>query len=246
MGSRQFSVAANPLGAIGDVIGLEQRQALIDQATLLSRLAASVEGVETLRLPPARITAWHETGHAILHAATSIPIASVRIWPEPAYGGFSGRCSLSPGYKPPILIAHEDPTRAIIRACSTLAGFVGEHVYSGSKVAIGSSIDEQVTAANLVAGAALGLGMEEIALNLAVASIVCEILKEETAIATRLHRQLLSARKVGGKPLRRILADVKRRDLPALVIAKARSFPPVPPQALEELQRMLKRFEVPQ
>lgn len=108
-------------GAITDAIDPAHQQAMAKQAALLARMAVSAEGKDTLLLPSAEMTAWHEVGHAIMHAMTGIPIERVMIWPVPA-GGVSGRCVLPPSYKPASLIAHEEPDRALVRACNTLSG----------------------------------------------------------------------------------------------------------------------------
>lgn len=188
----------SPYGAITEVIDLAHQQAMAKQAALLARMAVSAEVRDTLLLPSAEMTAWHEVGHAIMHAITGVPVARVMIWPAPAYGGFSGRCLLPPDYVPPELIAHLEPDRALVRVCNTLADWAAEHAYSGAQVEMGSSLDEQVVASHLADIVAEGLGIDPILMNLAVASVTYEALKDEVEVATRLHQKLLKARRVGG------------------------------------------------
>ena len=92
-----------------------------DDRVDLVRVAVAVEGLPTLLLPSEQVTAVHEAGHAVLHAAQDHRPSVMRIWPDRVGQGYAGACDFP--LEVPALHLHplHQPHQALVRACVTLA-----------------------------------------------------------------------------------------------------------------------------
>ena len=116
--------------------------ALAAHVVNLAQAAVEVEDLPTLLLPAERVTAVHEAGHAVLHAAQGNPPSGVRIWPHRAGQGYAGTCDFPPDV--PALRIHplQQPHQALARACVTLAGWAAEWRFEREGFRLGRSLDE--------------------------------------------------------------------------------------------------------
>ena len=118
------------------------RDALTAHAMSLALEAVKREGLQTLLLPAERVTAVHEAGHAVLHAAQGNPPSGVRIWPHRAGQGYAGTCDFPPDAPALYIYPLQQPHQALARACVTLAGWVAEWRFEGEGFRLGRSLDE--------------------------------------------------------------------------------------------------------
>ncbi len=97
------------------------RAVLAARVVDLVRVAVAVEGLPTLLLPSEQVTAVHEAGHAVLHAAQGHRPSVMRIWPDRVGQGYAGACDFP--LEVPALHLHplHQPHQALVRACVTLA-----------------------------------------------------------------------------------------------------------------------------
>ena len=120
-------------------------------------VAVAVEGLPTLLLPAERVTAVHEAGHAVLHAAQGNRPSGVRIWPHRAGQGYAGTCDFPLDAPALCIYPLQQPHQALARACVTLAGWAAEWRFEREGFRLGSSLNERVVAGGWVQGAALAL-----------------------------------------------------------------------------------------
>lgn len=116
--------------------------ALAAHVVNLAQAAVEVEDLPRLLLPAERVTAVHEAGHAVLHAAQGNPPSGVRIWPHRAGPGYAGTGDFPPDV--PALHIHplHQPHQARAGAGVTLAGWAAEWRFEREGFRLGRSLDE--------------------------------------------------------------------------------------------------------
>ena len=116
--------------------------ALATHVVNLARPSVEGEGLPRLLLPAERVTAVHEAGHAVLHAAQGDPPSGVRIWPHRAGPGYAGTGDFPPDV--PALHIHplHQPHQARAGAGVTLAGWVAGWRFEREGFRLGRSLDE--------------------------------------------------------------------------------------------------------
>ena len=129
----------NAWGELANAHGAS-RDALAACIVDLARVAVAVEGLPTLLLPAERVTAVHEAGHAVLHAAQGHRPSVVRIWPDRAGQGYAGTCDFPPDAPALHIDPLHQPHRALARACVTLAGWAAEWRFEREGFRLGRSL----------------------------------------------------------------------------------------------------------
>jgi len=194
------------------------RAALAAHVVDLARVAVAVEGIPTLLLPSEQVTAVHEAGHAVLHAAQGHQPSVVRIWPDRVGQGYAGACDF-PLEAPALhLYPLHQPHQALARACVTLAGWAAEWQFERDGFRLGSSLDELVVAGGLVQGAAQALRRDPEVLLAGCIGATLYVLQCERATVTAVQGRLIGERRVRGAQLAALLQPVRPRDVATLVL----------------------------
>ncbi len=191
--------------------------ALAARVVDLARVAVAVEGLPTLLLPAERVTAVHEAGHTVLHAAQGHRPNGVRIWPDRAGQGYAGACDFPPDA--PALHLHplHQPYRALARAGVTLAGWAAEWRFERDGFRLGRSLDERVAAGGLVQGAARALRRDPEVLLAACIGATPDVLQGERATVAAVQGRPIRERRVRGPQRAALLQPVRSR----AVVARA-------------------------
>ena len=207
----------NAWGELANAHGAS-RAALAACVVDLARAAVAVEGLPTLLLPAERVTAVHEAGHAVLHAAQGHRPSVVRIWPDRAGQGYAGTCDFPPEAPALHIDPLHQPHRALARACVTLAGWAAEWRFERDGFRLGSSLDELVMAGGLVQGAARALRRDPEILLASCIGATLYVLQCEHAVVAAVQGRLIRERRVRGPKLAALLQPVRPRDVAALVL----------------------------
>lgn len=210
-----MATTLRPWGAI-EGIASSHRHEFAQRALELAKDAVRLQGVQTLMLPPARVTAAHEAGHAIVYAASGEQVGCITIRERRSLGGWSGFCELA-NPMPDRLTPFKEPHRALLRASVEIAGWCGELAFEPSGFRCGSSIDEFVLVGGLVSGVAQALECDPERLFHLLLAAVVKFLQEEKECALAIQRTLVREGRIRGPKLAALLATVRRCDMTDLI-----------------------------
>ncbi|NJM13208.1 MAG: hypothetical protein HC889_16260 [Synechococcaceae cyanobacterium SM1_2_3] len=181
------------------------------------RMAVAAEGVESMMLPAASVTAAHEAGHCVIAAAQGLQPWCAWVKYCSAGRGYTGATDFHPDAPGIHINPVEEPEAAINRAAFSLAGWAGESLFEPAGLKLGSSLDELAVAGALIRSAAHGLDANPEELWNRVLGATMWVLTQETATVRRIQRILLQEGRVRGPKLHRLLSGIPKRDMPALI-----------------------------
>lgn len=200
-----------------DTLVPEQQHGVRQHYLKVALDAVAREGLQTLMLPSATVTAYHEAGHAVSHAADGNPPSEVAIWHEPRGHGYAGHGDFPPGSPEIYVNPLENPDEAIRHGCMLIAGLAAENTVGPSQARAGSSLDEAVVAGGLANGIGQVTGVDPFKVLQAMGSACTLVFKVEAGTVRTIQRRLVAERRIRGRKLAEVLSPVQRVDLPALV-----------------------------
>lgn len=190
----------------------------IDHIRELAALASQAQGACAFDCSISAAS-HHESGHAVIHAATGFPPASVSIKPVKHDAGWTGLTLYSdghPGKRDLDIRNHPDEGIAVL-AC-IIAGWAGEISFEDDAFRLGSSLDEVAQFNDMACAIAIHHELPH-TLPFAIIETVLSILDQERATMVSLAMALRRENRIRGPKLLALLANVQKRDIPAMVRA---------------------------
>lgn len=157
-----------------------------------------------------KATAYHEAGHAIIHALEGSPLEHVRIARIKSKAAFPGWY----GYTRPVsrecigTSPATSPAQDLRHARHLIAGYVAEEVFQADDLRAGSSLDERIAFLAAISNASRKLDLDPNALANEILEDVRSALRSNARAALLLAETLMSRRFVHGKWLAGILSLV--------------------------------------